>query len=223
MNKIVVGILCGRGDTDEAVGTFKAVRDAGHTGPITPLFGVAPTNKFRGGAYIHMPIASLNKRGLARTELVRRMAKMWKAADLYVVIDDDTRPEPGYFDYLRGIKLPEEPVLMGGKLVNFDGTRSWDVCSFQSGDPVIVPYEMWDHELYNKDLYLSGPQHMFNRSGVILASSIGYPDKEYGEDTNFCFEFKDRGGRIVFIPDIRAKLGHLHNPPNEVDWSKVKH
>jgi GT2 family glycosyltransferase len=219
MNKIVVGLLCGRGDTPEAVGTIEAIRKAGHVGPITPLFGVVPSNKIRGGAYIHMPDASKNKRGLARTELVRRMARMFSRADLYVFLDDDTRPEPGYFKHLAEMEILADPVLMGGKLLNSDGQRSWDVCSFQENNPVVVPYEMWSHPIWYKDLYLSGPQHVFNRPGVELAAKIGYPDLEYGEDTNFCFNFKAAQGQIVFIAEITAKLSHLHKPPNEVMWS----
>lgn len=219
VNKIVVGILCGRGDTPEAVGTIEAIRKAGHVGPITPLFGVVPTNKIRGGAYIHMPDASKNKRGRARTELVRRVSRMFSKADIYVFLDDDTRPEPGYFDYLRQMPQPNDAILMGGKLLNLDGQRSWDVCSFQDKNPVVVPYEMWNHPLWYKDLYLSGPQHIFNRPGIELAAKLGYPDLEYGEDTNFCFNFKAAAGQIVFIPEITARLGHLHKPPNEPMWS----
>lgn len=222
MNKIVVGILCGRGDTPEAIETFGAVRKAGHVGPITPLFGVPPTNKFRGGAYLHMPLASQNKRGLARTELVQRMRRMFDKADLFVILDDDTRPQPGYFDHLAKMELPTDPVVFGGKLLNSDGNRSWDVCSFQDGNPVVVPYHFWNHPTWYKDLYLSGPQHIFNRPGVDLAAKIGYPDLEYGEDTNFCFAFKAAQGQIVFIPEITATLGHFHKPPNEVQWSTFK-
>lgn len=219
MNKIVVGVLCGRGDTPESLQTFKAIRDAGHVGPITPLFGVPPTNKFRGGAYLHMPLASHNKRGLARTELVQRMRKMWDKADLFVILDDDTAPQPGYFAHLEAMELPGDSVVMGGKLVNKDGQRSWDVCSFDNGVPVVVPYLFWNHDKWAKDLYLSGPQHIFNKAGIELAAKVGYPDKEYGEDTNFCFAFKSAGGRIVFIPEIEAHLTHLHKPPNEPSWS----
>lgn len=214
MNKIVVGILCGRGDTPEAVATFKAVRDAGHVGPITPLFGIPPENKIKGGAYIYMPDASQNKRGRARTELVRRMRKMWSRADLFVLLDDDTRPNPGYFDHLAKMEVGKDAALMGGKLYNADGERSWDVCSFQDTTPVVAPYEMWSHPVWYKDLYLSGPQHIFNHAGIDLAAELGYPDLEYGEDTNFCFHFKEKGGVIVFIPEISARLGHQHNPPN---------
>lgn len=220
-NKIVVGILCGRGDTPEAVETIGAIRKAGHRGPITPLFGVVPTNKIRGGAYIHMPDASKNMRGRARTELVRRVASMFRKADIFVFLDDDARPEPGYFDYLRKVHQSEDAILMGGKLLNSDGQRSWDVCSFQSGNPVVVPYDMWDHPLWKKDLYLSGPQHIFNRNGVLLAAKLGYPDLTYGEDTNFCWDFKSAGGKLVFIPEITARLGHLHKPPNEPSWLSV--
>ena len=220
MNKIVVGVLCGRGDTPEAVGTIEAIRKAGHVGPITPLFGLAPTNKIRGGAYIHMPDASQNKRGRARTELVRRVAKMFNAADLYVFLDDDTRPEPGYFDHLAHMEIPADPVLMGGKLINADGQRSWDVCSFQDNAPVVVPYQFWTNPSWYKDIYLSGPQHIFNRPGVELAAKLGYPDLEYGEDTNFCFGFKSNHGQIVFIAEIAARLAHQHKPPNEAKlWS----
>jgi hypothetical protein len=219
MNKIVVGILCGRGDTPEAVETIAAIRNAGHVGPITPLFGVTPTNKIRGGAYISMPDASQNKRGRARTELVRRVAKMFNKADLYVFLDDDTRPQPGYFRHLEELSWTAPPLLMGGKLENADGQRSWDVCAFQDKNPVIVPYSFWDHPIWYKDLYLSGPQHIFNRSGVELAAKLGYPDLEYGEDTNFCFNFKANHGQIVFIPEITARLAHQHKPPNEAMWS----
>lgn len=215
MNKIVVGILCGRGDTPEAVGTFAAIRNAGHVGPITPLFGVAPTSRIKGGAYLHMPDANQNKRGRARSELVRRVSKMFSRADLYVFLDDDTRPEPGYFKHLAEMELPTDPVLMGGKLVNADGQRSWDVCGFQDKRPVVVPYLTWNHPIWQGDLYLSGPQHIFNRTGVELAARLGYPDLDYGEDTNFCYQFKSAQGKIVFIQEITARLAHQHSPPNE--------
>lgn len=218
MNKIVVGILCGRGDTPEAIGTIRAVREAGHVGPIVPLFGVLPKEKFK-GVYIHMPDASKNKRGRARTELVGRISRMFSKADIYVFLDDDTRPQQGYFTHLEQMELPGDPVLMGGKLLNENDQRSWDVCSFQNGTPIVVPYDFWHHPMFYGDLYLSGPQHIFNRPGIELAAKIGYPDLEYGEDTHFCRRFKVVHGQIVFIPEITAKLGHLHKPPNEAQWS----
>jgi hypothetical protein len=218
MNRIVVGILCGRGDTPEALATIAGVRAAGHTGVIMPLFGVSPANKFR-GYYVSMPDASQNKRGRARTTLLRALLHNNKSADVYVFLDDDTVPQPGYFDHLAKMFLPEEPLLMGGNLLNSDGQRSWDVCSFQDGNPVVVPHLFWNHPQWYKDLYLSGPQHIFNRPGVELAYKIGYPDKDYGEDTGFCFDFKAAHGQIVFIPEITAKLAHLHKPPNEAMWS----
>lgn len=222
MNKIVVGILCGRGDTTEAVATIEAIRKAGHVGPITPLFGVKPTNKIRGGAYIYMPDANQNKRGRARSELVSRVSRLFDLADLYVFLDDDTAPEPGYFDYLAKMEVPSDPVVMGGKLLNADGQRSWDVCGFHTNNPVVLPYLMWDHPMWSKSLYLSGPQHIFNRPGVQLAAKLGYPDLDYGEDTNFCFRFKDSSGRVVFIPEITARLLHQHRPPNEiVTWQNA--
>lgn len=218
MNRIVVGVLCGRGDTPEAVQTINACRQGGHVGPILPLFGSKPTARIR-GPYIHMPEAADNKRGRARSALIQKASKLYDLANLYVFLDDDTVPQPGYFEHLAALALPEEPVLMGGKLLNADGQRSWDVCSFQGKNPVVVPYEFWDHPTWAESLYLSGPQHIFNKSGLALAVKTGYPDLTYGEDTNFCYRFKEAGGRLVFIPQITAKLAHQHNPPNQVTWT----
>ena len=175
-------------------------------------------NRFAGGAYLHMPDASKNKRGRARTELVRHVAKTFNRADLYVFLDDDTRPEPGYFRFLEQMALPQFPAVFGGKLGNADGARPWAICSFSGKDPVVVPYLFWDSPDWAAKLYLSGPQHIFNRAGIDLAARLGYPDVEYGEDTGFCHSFTANLGRIVFIPDIAARLAHQHNPPNEAMW-----
>lgn len=220
MNKIVVSILCGRGDTTESIQTIASCRHNGHKGPILPLFGIKPTRKFR-GFYLLMPEASQNKKGQARTALVQKTLALYDKADVFVFLDDDTAPQPGYFDHLEKMELPGGPTLMGGKLLNADGKRSWDVCTWQNNSPVVVPYDFWSLPQFEKALYLSGPQHILNKSGLDLAAKVGYPDVSYGEDTNFCYRFKEAGGVIQFIPDITARLTHQHNQPNEAVWTGV--
>lgn len=212
MNKIVVGVLAGRGENVEVFQVLRRLKDDKYVSLIIPLFGVPPS-KIK-GKYLVMPEAAKNQRGLARSALIRHCAQVYPLADIIMLLDDDTEPQPGYFEFLASMSLAPEPMVYGGKLLNYDGSRSWDVCAFQKGNPVVVPYEFWDNPIWEKDLYLSGPQHIFNKAGYALAASVGYPALTYGEDTHFCNAFKQNGGRIKFLPDIAAKLLHQHNVPN---------
>jgi hypothetical protein len=212
LNKIVVGVLAGRGESDEVFKVLHRLKDDKRVALIIPLFGVPPSRIK--GKYLVMPEAAKNQRGLARSALIRHCAKAYPLADIIMLLDDDTEPQPGYFEFLTDMELPSLPHVFGGKLLNHDGCRSWDVCSFQNGNPVVVPYEFWNNPIWEADLYLSGPQHIFNKTGYLMAARLGYPALTYGEDTQFCHAFKKSGGQIQFLPDISAKLLHQHNPPN---------
>jgi hypothetical protein len=135
--------------------------------------------------------------------------------DVCVMLDDDTLPSKDYFKILANLPLSTTPCMFTGRLLNADGERSWDVCSFEKGEPIVVPYDFVDHPMWAADLYFSGPQHIFNQPGALLAARTGYPDQEYGEDTYFCRHFRLNGGEMIFITDIEAKLLHQHNPPNQ--------
>lgn len=212
MNKIVVGVLAGRGENEEVFQVLRRLTADKNIAHIIPLFGVPPSRIK--GKYLVFPEAAKNERGMARTALVDYCVQRCPLADMMVLLDDDTEPQPGYFEFLAHMEMPPFPCLYTGKLLNFDGCRSWDVCSFQNRNPVVVPYDFWDHPMWAESLYLSGPQHIFNKAGYNLASRIGYPNLKYGEDTNFCFQFRLNGGMLRFLPDISAKLLHQHNPPN---------
>lgn len=212
MNKIVVGVLAGRGENEEVFQVLRRLTADKCVTQVMPLFGIPPSKI--GGKYLVMPEASKNERGQARTALIRYCAINCPLADLAVLLDDDTEPAPGYFEFLADLNLTDSPTMFGAKLNNLDGQRSWDVCSFQRGNPVVVPYEFWNNPIWAESLYFSGPQHIFNKAGYMLAASIGYPPLKYGEDTNFCFAFKKAGGELRFLPDISANLLHRHNPPN---------
>ena len=218
MNRIAVGILCGRGETQEALKVIQRVNSDSLVETILPLFSTAPSKCQ--GKYIFYPPAAANRRGAARQEILRILFRL--NVDCAVILDDDTLPDPNYFKILADIDESSacKPLMFGGKLRNADGTRSWDVCSFQNGNPVVVPYEFYEHPKFYGDLYFSGPQHIFNRRGLNLAFDVGYPDITYGEDTQFCRRFREEGGVLHFIPELSAQLLHQHNPPNEAFmWS----
>lgn len=212
MNRIAVGILCGRGETDEALKVIQRVNSDSLVETILPLFPCAP--KKCAGKYVFYPPAAANRRGAARQELLRVLS-MLQGIDYTVILDDDTLPDPGYFEEFAHLEKDGSPFMLTGKLRNADGNRSWDVCSFQEGRPVVVPYEFYDHVKFHADLYFSGPQHAFNTKGLQLAVKVGYPDISYGEDTEFCRRFRKAGGSLHLISNISAQLLHQHNPPNE--------
>lgn len=219
MNRIAVGILCGKGETAEALKVIQRVNSDSFVETVMPLFPAAPV-KCKGN-YIFYPPADANRRGAARQQIVRIMAQL-KDVDYVVILDDDTLPDSGYFKALKKLDRSGvyKPILFTGKLRNADGTRSWDVCSFQQGRPVVVPYEFYEHPKFYGDLYFSGPQHIFNQRGLFLAREVGYPDLSYGEDAEFCRRFRSAGGILQFLPELSAQLLHQHNPPNEVFmWS----
>lgn len=211
MNRIAVGILCGRGETAEAIKVIQRINEDMKVETILPLFPSRPAKC--AGKFLFYPPAGANRRGAARTEIVRALASL-SGIDYGVILDDDTLPDSSYFDVISELSTASDPTLYTGKLRNADGTRCWDVCAFDSGNPVVVPYEFWDNERYAKDLYFSGPQHIFNASGLALASRIGYPDIAYGEDTQFCLQFKNAGGKLRPLLEIGAQLLHQHNPPS---------
>lgn len=212
MSHVAVGILCGRGETDEALQVIARVNADRCVETILPLFPNAPA--ICQGKYLFFPPAADNRRGAARNALVRRLA-MLQNVDYAVILDDDTCPDPGYFERISKMGTTPEPYLMSGKLLNTDGNRSWDLCAFDGKDPIVIPYVFAENESWAGSLYFSGPQHIFNRAGLALAAKVGYSDLTYGEDTVFCRAFKAAGGKLKFLPDIQARLLHQHKPPNE--------
>ena len=210
--RIAVGVLCGKGETDEALRIITRCLADSHVHTVLPLFPHAPS-KCR-GKYLFFPPAGDNRRGAARTEILRVMCRLTDT-DIVVLLDDDTLPDSDYFSVLASLDPTQKPCLYTGRLENADGTRCWDACSFDKGNPVVVPYDFVDHPKWSEDLYFSGPQHIFNREGAILGASLGYPDLSYGEDTQFCRNFRQAGGELVLITSISARLLHQHNPPNQ--------
>jgi len=224
MNRIAVGILCGRGETDEALKVIQRVNGDSFVETILPLFPSRPVKC--AGKFLFYPPAAANRRGAARNEIVKALARL-QGIDYGVILDDDTLPDPNYFEVISRLGKSEAPTMLTGKLRNVDGERSWDVCSFEDGNPVIVPYEFWEIEHHSKDLYFSGPQHIFNAAGLKLAAQVGYPDLTYGEDTQFCRQFRSAGGTLEPLLEIGAQLLHHHNSPNvtlyAVDWGLKRH
>lgn len=210
--KLAVGILCGRGETPEALQVIERVNSDRAVETILPLFPHAP--QICQGKYLFFPPAADNKRGAARNALVQALARL-QGIDVAVILDDDTLPDPGYFNYLSRMGYCPEPYMLSGKLLNADGQRSWDVCAFAGKDPIIVPYGFEENPKWAESLYFSGPQHIFNRAGLALAAKVGYADLTYGEDTVFCRAFRAAGGKLQFLPGIQARLLHQHKPPNE--------
>lgn len=211
-NRIIVSVLCGRGETAEALEVIKRVNDDPLVNSIIPLFPAAPEKC--GGRFLLFPPAAQNRRGAARAQIVTMMAK--SSADIFVILDDDTMPNKDYFKILRELDLEDEPTLITGRLHNKDGSRCWDVCAFQNKKPIIVPYNFIEHPSWTPTLYFSGPQHIFNNAGIKLAAKTNYPDLTYGEDTHFCKQFREAGGFLRFEPNLEAHLLHQHNPPNEL-------
>jgi hypothetical protein len=218
MNSIVVGILAGYGDTPEFRTVYQRVNSDPLVAKTLVLFGTRPTANWV-GSYLFLEKRSLldksrlpdTHRGNARTKLLFEGTQ--QNADFLVLLDGDTLPDTGYFEKLSTFQVPDFPAIMAGRLKNSDGSRCWDLCSFQRGAPIVVPYG--DGPVWEKDLYLSGPQHIFNKEGQQLATYLGgYPAVGYGEDTHFVWNFKANGGKIQFIPDISATLTHWHTPPN---------
>jgi hypothetical protein len=125
--------------------------------------------------------------------------------------DDDALPAKDYFAVLSKIHY-DFPVLMTGKTLNLDGRRWYDICSFGTdGGPFCVPYEDWDNPRWAKDLYASGNQHLFNRTGFEL--NVPYPPRA-GEDPHMCWAFRQAGGRLVFRPELVCTLQKMHPPAN---------
>lgn len=224
MNSIGVGILAGRGFNDEAAQVYgRCVKDpvVDHLfvlmGAITP-FMARNSKQFKltspvGGKTSQETFgpAANNRRGLARDRILKHLSSV--GFDVMVILDDDTVPDPGYFEFLKSADFGEEALVMTGKLFNHDGGRCWDICTFDIlGNPIVVPYEDWQNPLFLNGLYASGPQHIITRGALRLAPS--YPDLTYGEDTRFCHNLKAKGGKVRFIPEISARLTHQHKEPN---------
>lgn len=211
MNRIAVGILCGRGETDEALRVIQRVNNDKFVDTILPLFPHAPVKC--SGKYIFYPPAGANRRGAARQSILKTLANL-QHVDIGVILDDDALPCHDYFEHLANMTMPEQPCLFTGKLINQDGVRSWDVCSFEDNNPVIIPYDHIHSPRYESNVYFSGPQHIFNATGLKLAVLAEYPDVEYGEDTKFCRRFREAGGEMIPIMEVSAQLLHQHRAPN---------
>lgn len=219
MNSIVVGILAGRGINPSSQRVICRCLSSPWVSKVVvltslprdlknPFLSIQDSSNFE---FVLFPPALRNKRGLARQTLLREVTQI--SYDYSVLLDDDTVPDNRYFKFLSHLPQSDQPELLTGKLINYDGTRCWDICSFrEDGHPAVVPYEDWDNPKYEPGLYVSGPQHILNRKGVCL--KVTYSDLDYGEDTQFCKHFKKAGGVMRLLPQMSCKLTHLHKKPN---------
>ena len=159
---------------------------------------------------------SHNKTGLnrerMRAEIYGRLSEECFAQVRYIWLgDDDALPAPDYFEKLMQIEY-DYPVLVTGKTFNLDGDRWFDICSFQTDrGPFCVPYDDWENPRWAKDLYCSGNQHIFNRTGFDL--NVQYPDIQ-GEDPHFSWAFRKAGGKLRFRPELSMTLQKMHGGAN---------
>lgn len=161
---------------------------------------------------IEMAFPKYNDLWKARNRLLDEFEIHKKPDDRWFHIgDNDGLPAFNYYDVLEEIPYSAEPMLVTGKLYNYDGkTRYYDICGFEYGDgpqPVCLPYDNWKDSRYNDTRYANGNQHILNRSGLELG--IRYPEVS-GEDPHFSWAFVKAGGTIEFNPLLTMQLAKPH-------------
>jgi len=220
---ILVGILAGTGLFDMAERVVAKIASAPEVGRVWLL---TPQNRYRDPQFFkkYPKIEHINSwygpdshdytalnRERIRNAIALYLANKPEPVEWIWFGDEDALPADDYFEVLSRISY-DFPVLMTGKTNNLDGRRWFDICSFnREHHPFCVPYENWDNPVWAHDLYCSGNQHLFNRSGFDLG--VPYPNKQ-GEDPHMCWAFKKAGGRLMFRPELVCTLQKLHPPAN---------
>jgi hypothetical protein len=222
---IIVGLLAGKGVYDMAE---KVIRAVVASPLVKGVWVLTPEGRFKDALFLNGPkIAHIdhwtgedshNKTGVNR-EVMRKcmyaslhgFSQLMSGIKWIVIGDEDGLPAPHYFEELVKMEY-DYPVLLTGKTFNEDGSRFYDICSFEPGAvPICVPYDDWQNPRWAHDLYASGNQHVMNRAAFDL--NIPYPDIP-GEDPHYCWAMRDAGCKILFRPELTMTLQKMHSRAN---------
>ena len=166
--------------------------------------------------------------------LQRNIGISWTARDFIFFLDDDSRPEPGYFQVIRDVLLRNpEAGAVGGYTLEPGGapprpTLRWRTrlalglaprtepmryshCGCAMPRSFMAPFG----GVREVDV-LHGCAFSFRRAvfseEVFSTYFVGYPQ---GEETDICLRLKNRGWKILLAGDARAV--HLKSSPGRPD------
>lgn len=208
---VIVGLLAGRGIGEQVLGFYLANPHVDKIVIVDPVGGIQPFKLKRIPYWLGED--SHNSTGRNRENLRSYMRSYVTNETRYFLIgDDDGLPDPDYFDALTALRYSTHPQLLTGKLRNTDGTRWYDICSFnESHDPVLVPYDQAISGTLSgklgQDLYANGNQHILNRAAWEL--NIPYPDIR-GEDPHYSWAIRKAGAQLKFVPELKMTLIRQH-------------
>lgn len=218
---IIVGLLAGMGVYPMAEGVIKKICLSPN---VSKVYVLTPQGRFRDEIFfkVNPKVRHINNwegkdshdfTGMNR-EILRQTIKAdpdHMAANWIWIGDEDALPADDYLEKLDAMRY-DYPVLLTGKTLNVNGMRWYDICSFlKNAEPFAVPYDDWKNPRWQKDLYCSGNQHLFNPAGFALC--VPYPSKS-GEDPHYCWAFRRAGGHLEFRPELVVYLQKLHTECN---------
>jgi GT2 family glycosyltransferase len=137
------------------------------------------------------------------------------AGELLVFTDDDCVPEPGWLDAFAAAALHDHGALLGGRVFNLLPHRAGSEAS-----QVLVDF-LYDH--YNRD---PRDARFFTSNNIAAHRDVfighGGFDPSFvlsaGEDRDLCARWRERGGRLVYVPE--ARVGHAHDLTVKRFWKQ---
>jgi glycosyltransferase involved in cell wall biosynthesis len=131
------------------------------------------------------------------------------AKDLVWRLDDDVYPEPDVLEKLLAQMGPDVGAVGGTILTNPLGPTP-KICSNKIEDVLFAPNHQWfkgttDHPIDVDHLHCS---FLFKRG--IAKYNLDLSTVAHTEETQFTYEFRRKGFRVIFVPD--AHTWHFRNP-----------
>ena len=126
--------------------------------------------------------------------------------ELLVFTDDDCVPEPGWLEAYASATTSEPGSLLGGSVFNLLPHRAGSEAS-----QVLVDFLYAHYNREPRDARFFTSNNIAARRDVFLGNGGFDPSfvLNAGEDRDLCARWRERGGRLVYVPE--ARLGHAHD------------
>jgi GT2 family glycosyltransferase len=135
--------------------------------------------------------------------------------ELLVFTDDDCVPDTGWLEAFATTAAREQGALLGGAVFNLLPHRAGSEAS-----QVLVDF-LYAH--YNRDprdaRFFTSNNIAAHRSAFI--DNGGFDPRfvlNAGEDRDLCARWRERGGKLVYVPD--ARVGHAHDLTVKRFWKQ---
>ena len=134
---------------------------------------------------------------------------------LLVFTDDDCVPEPGWLAAFVAAAAREPNALLGGSVFNLLPRRPGSEAS-----QVLVEFLYAHYNRDPRDARFFTSNNIAARRDVFIGHGGFDPIfvLSAGEDRDLCARWRERGGRLVFVPE--ARVGHAHDLTLKRFWNQ---